>query len=94
MSEIEQYQQLIVPILEKYAIKRAAIFGSVAKGTNNAKSDVDILIEPEKGFTIFKFLELEAEIAELLNRKVDLVEYRAIKSSIREEVLSSAINIL
>lgn len=94
MSELERYQQLIVPVLKRYMIKRAAIFGSFAKGDANRNSDVDILIEPDKGFTIFKFLELEQEIATLINRKVDLVEYSAIKSSIREEVLTSAINIL
>jgi predicted nucleotidyltransferase len=94
MSELEQYQQLIVPVLKRYMIKRAAIFGSFAKGEANHHSDVDILIEPEKGFTIFKFLELEQEIGALINRRVDLVEYSAIKSSIREEVLMSAINIL
>jgi len=94
MKELEKYQKLIIPVLEKYLIKRAAFFGSFAKGTNTAKSDVDLLIEPGEGFTIFKFLELENEISELTKRKFDLVEYSAIKSSIREEVLSSAITIL
>lgn len=94
MSELEQYQQIIVPVLKKYMIKRAAIFGSFAKNESHRYSDVDILIEPEKGFTLFKFLQLEGEISELIKRKVDLVEFSAIKPSIRTEVLASAINIL
>lgn len=94
MEELEQYQKLILPVLERYFIKRAAFFGSFAKGTNTAKSDVDILIEPTKGFTIFEFLKLEEEISSLTKRKVDLVEYSAIKPSIKEEVLLSAITIL
>ena len=94
MEQLEQYQQLILPVLKRYFIKRAAIFGSFAKGDVNVNSDVDLLIEPGNGFTIFKMLKLEEEISDLIKRKVDLVEYSALKSSIREEVLLSAITIL
>jgi predicted nucleotidyltransferase len=94
MGELERYKQLILPVLKRYFIKRAAIFGSFAKGNISADSDVDLLIEPEKDFTIFKMLRLEEEISELIKRKVDVVEYSALKPSIKEEVLLSAITIL
>jgi len=94
MEPLEQYQKLILPVLKRYLIKRAAIFGSFAKDNANSDSDVDLLIEPTSGFTIFKMLKLEDEISDLIKRKVDLVEYTALKPSIRKEVLSSAINIL
>lgn len=94
MQQLEQYQQLILPVLKRYFIKRAAIFGSFAKGNITATSDMDLLIEPEKDFTIFQMLQLEDEISELINRKVDLVEYSALKPSIKKEVLLSAITIL
>jgi len=94
MNQLEQYQQLILPVLKRYLIKRAAIFGSFAKGNENSNSDIDLLIEPEKDFTIFKMLKLEDEISELIKRRVDLVEYSALKPSIKKEVLASAISIL
>jgi predicted nucleotidyltransferase len=94
LEEIEKYKQLILPVLRKYLITRAAIFGSFAKGKANPDSDIDLLIEPGKEFTLFKMLELECEISDLLKRKVDLVEYSALKSSIANEVLASAIQIL
>ena len=94
MERLEQYQQLILPVLKRYFIKRVAIFGSFAKGNINANSDVDLLIEPDKDFTIFKMLRLEVEISELIKRKVDLVEYSALKLSMRKEVPLSAITIL
>ncbi len=94
MQQLEQYQQIILPVLKRYFIKHAAIFGSFAKGNTNINSDVDLLIEPEKDFTIFKMLKLEEEFSELIKRKVDLVEYSALKPSIRKEVLLSAITIL
>jgi predicted nucleotidyltransferase len=66
----------------------------VAKGNFNINSDLDLLVEGDASFTMFKLLSLEEEISELINRKVDLVEYNAIKPSIRQEVLQSAIAIL
>ena len=94
MQQLEQYQELILPVLKRYFIKRAAIFGSFAKGNTTANSDIDLLIEPENNFTLFKMLQLEQEISQLINRKVDLVEYSALKPSIKNEVLGSAITIL
>jgi predicted nucleotidyltransferase len=94
MRNLKKYQKLILPVLNRYSIKRAAIFGSAAKGNMNADSDVDLLIEADAGFTLFKMLELEEEISELIKRKVDIVEFSALKPSIREEVLVSAIPIL
>jgi predicted nucleotidyltransferase len=94
MQEIEKYKQLILPVLKRYAIKRAAIFGSAAKGLMTPESDVDLLIESSYGFTLFKLLSLEEEISELINRKVDIGEYDALKPSIKDEVISSSISIL
>ncbi|MDF2430561.1 MAG: uncharacterized protein JWP44_192 [Mucilaginibacter sp.] len=94
MMEFREYQQLILPVLNRYSIKRAAIFGSAAKGNMTVNSDVDLLIEADKGFTIFKMLKLEEEISKLIKRKVDVVEFSALKPSIKNEVLLSAIQIL
>jgi predicted nucleotidyltransferase len=94
VKQLEQYQELILPVLKRYFIKRAAIFGSFAKGNSTANSDIDLLIEPENNFTLFKMLQLEQEISQLINRKVDLVEYSALKPSIKNDVLRSAITIL
>ena len=94
MSQIEKYQQIILPVLKRYLIKRAAIFGSFAKDNTTTESDLDLLIEPDKNFTIFKMLQLEEEISNLINRKVDIVEYNALKLSIGNEVLASSIPLL
>lgn len=94
MQQLEQYQQIILPVLKRHFIKRAAIFGSFAKGNNTSDSDIDLLIEPEKDFTIFKMLRLEEEISALIKRKVDVVEYSALKPSIKNEVMLSAVTIL
>jgi uncharacterized protein len=94
MQELNPYLNKIAVVLKRYEIKRASLFGSFSKGTQTDKSDIDLLIEPGKNFTLFNLLKLEEELKELTNRKVDLVEFSAIKGSIKNEVLSSAISIL
>lgn len=85
---------MIVPVLQRYAVKHAAIFGSLAKGNLTENSDIDLLIEPASGFTLFNMLQMEEDIAKLTNRKIDIVEYRALKPSIKKEVELTAIAIL
>jgi predicted nucleotidyltransferase len=94
MQELEKYKLLILPVLKRYFIKRAAIFGSIAKGNHTTNSDIDLLIEGNSDFTMFQMLMLEEEVSKLIDRKVDIVEYNAIKPSIKKEVLQSAIAIL
>lgn len=94
MLSIDAYKDMITPVLKRYAVKKAAIFGSLAKGTMTEKSDIDLLIEPGNDFTIFTLLELEEEISNLTMLQTDIVEYSALKPSIRHEVEQTAITIL
>lgn len=41
----ESIRMLLAPVFSRYPIRRAILFGSYAKGTQNAKSDVDLLVD-------------------------------------------------
>lgn len=85
----------IVPILRKHALKRAAIFGSFARGEAKAKSDVDILIEYKtKNKSLFDLVDLKFDLEERLGRKVDLITYSSIYPIIREQILAEQVVIL
>ncbi len=58
---------------EKYGVKEIGIFGSLVRGELKEESDIDILVEFEKPIGLFKFLELEEYLSNLLGKKVDLV---------------------
>ncbi|MBL7825559.1 MAG: nucleotidyltransferase family protein [Saprospiraceae bacterium] len=82
---------VIASILRKYPISRASLFGSFADGTATADSDVDLLIELSAPIGLLEFIHIKHELEDLLGRKVDLVEFKAIKPSIRDIILQSAI---
>jgi len=67
-----------VALFKKYGIKRLGIFGSVSRGDNTEKSDVDILVEFNHKIGI-EFIDLADELEALLKVKIDLVSRKGIK---------------
>ncbi len=78
-------------LYEKYKIKEIGIFGSFVRNEQNAKSDIDILVEFEVTPSLLKFVNLEYYLSDLLGVKVDLVMKRALKPTIRETVLKEIV---
>lgn len=70
---IEQLKKLAVPVLQRYGVKRAGLFGSWARGDMTGVSDVDILVETEQNMSLFEFTHLKNELEDVLGRKIDLV---------------------
>ncbi|MDO4808259.1 MAG: nucleotidyltransferase domain-containing protein [Coriobacteriales bacterium] len=63
----------VAPVLDDWPIRRAWLYGSVARGTQNRRSDVDIMVELDGSRELgFSFLTLEDELADALGCKVDL----------------------
>ena len=93
-SVIEDIKQKILPILKRYGIKKAGLFGSCIRGELREDSDIDILVEIEEDISLLDFVGIKLEIEEALERKVDLVEYNTIKPLLKERILSEQVSIL
>ena len=91
--EIEEIKEKAVPILKKHQVVRAGLFGSAAKGNATDESDIDILVELGQEISLLEFVGIKLELEDLLGRKVDLVEYQAIKPLLREKILAEEIAI-
>lgn len=84
---IQDIRQRTTPLFERYRVRKAAIFGSAARGEEHSGSDVDILVEMPEASSLFDFLALQSDLEELLSRSVDLVEYDAIKERLKPYIL-------
>jgi predicted nucleotidyltransferase len=89
---ISDIKKKITPILKKYEIKRASIFGSVARGQQNKTSDVDILVEPGKPMG-FEFIGLKMDIEKSIRRKIDLLTYKSVNPLLKKEILGHQVKI-
>jgi len=79
MKSIKDIKNMVIPILRKHHISRAGIFGSFATNQYTEKSDIDILVQLEKNISLLEFVGIQLELEDVLQRKVDLVAYQAIK---------------
>ena len=66
------------------------VFGSVLHGTDKDGSDLDILVDPLPGATLFDLGGLQVELEELLGVSVDLLTPGDLPAKYRDRVLSEA----
>ena len=92
-NTLRSIRQRSAPILRKYGVRRAAVFGSFARGEEKKKSDVDMLVDVPSGTGLFTFIGLQNALADRLGRAVDLVTYRSLHPYIREQVLKERVAI-
>ncbi len=72
-------------------IRRLSLFGSVLRDDFGPDSDIDVLVEFEKGHVPgLSFFAMEEELGKLFNRKVDLNTPQFLSRYFRERVLAEA----
>ncbi len=91
---ISDIRKRLLPILRRHKVAKAGVFGSAARGEMTKKSDVDILIDLREDLSLFGFIALKRQLEEALGKKVDLVEYAAIKPSLKESILAEEVSLL
>ncbi len=85
---IKEIQEKIYPVLKRYDVGRAAIFGSFAIGNYNDDSDIDILVEFRGEKSLLDLAGLKIDLEELLKRQVDVLTYNSLYHLLREGILS------
>jgi hypothetical protein len=94
-NNLESVKELIRPILLKYHVKKAAIFGSFARNEQREGSDLDLLVEFDydkmDGLDYFRLWD---ELQKTLNLKVDLVSFQYLNPLIKNEVHKEEIAVL
>ena len=80
-------------LADNYQVKRIGFFGSVARGDDTPKSDLDVLVEFKGPIGLFKFVELQRFLRYRLKKKVDLVSKKGLKRVIKKDILKETIYI-
>ncbi len=89
---VETNAEKIVEICRRHGVKKLAVFGSALREDFRADSDVDLLVEflPDNRMGLFEFIEMQMELEDLLQRKVDLVSVGALKDRMRPGIVNSS----
>jgi predicted nucleotidyltransferase len=82
-----EIRSIIIPILKKYDIIKASLFGSIVRGEATEKSDIDILVEFKKGRTLLDLVGLKLELEDIFKKKVDVLTYNSINPRLKKYIL-------
>jgi uncharacterized protein len=91
---LKDKREEILAIAEKHGAYNVRVFGSVARGEADEKSDIDLLID----YSLDKVTPwfpagLILDLQDLLGRKVDVVTVKGLKERIRARVLQEAVSL-
>lgn len=94
-KNIEEIKKKTASIFKNHGVKKAAVFGSFARGEEKKGSDIDILIEfKNDNKSLLELVDLKLELEEVLKRKIDVVEYPTIKPILKKNILKDQLPIL
>ncbi|WP_395640153.1 nucleotidyltransferase domain-containing protein [Pseudolysinimonas sp.] len=81
----------VIRILRDLGARRPRVFGSVARGTDEAGSDVDLLVDLDSGVSLFAIARAELDLAAILEADVDIVPASALRPNVAASVVRDAV---
>lgn len=67
------------------------VFGSVLYGEDTEASDLELLVDPADGMSLFDVGAIRWKLRDLLGISVDVVSPRSLPDSFRDKVLATAV---
>jgi len=90
----EHLRSQVEDVMRRRGVTRAGVFGSVARGDATPESDVDFLVEFEKGRTLLDLSGLRLDLRDTLGRDVDVATPNSLHPEMRDQILSELVPIL
>ena len=89
IDELRDVLRRQLPLLEeRYGVASLGVFGSYVRRQAGPKSDLDLLVRFRRTPGLFRLVELENYLRDLLGVRVDLVMAEALKRGIRGRMLA------
>jgi uncharacterized protein len=89
---LREHRTEINAAAQKVGACNVRIFGSVARGTDTAESDVDLLVDfPARERGLLPLLTLSEQVEQLIGRPVDVAAVEAMAEPVRHRALAEAV---
>jgi predicted nucleotidyltransferase len=88
---LEERREEVIRIAERYGAESVRIFGSVLHGDAGPDSDLDLLVNLQRGRTLLDIVALKQDLEDLLGCDVDIVTEASLSPYIRDQVLREAV---
>ena len=87
---LEANQTALREAVQRFRTRNPRVFGSVLRGEDKDGSDLDLLVDPLPGVTLFDLGGLQVELEEMLGVPVDLLTPEDLPLKYRQKVLLEA----
>ncbi len=88
---LEHHREAIRQVVARHRAANARVFGSVLKGADKDNSDLDLLVDPLPGVTLFDLGGLQIELEEMIGVPVDLLTPGDLPPKFRHQILAEAV---
>ena len=88
---LQSKREEILRIAAKHGAHNVRVFGSVARGEADDKSDVDFLVKMDQGRSLLDHAGLILELENLLQRPVDVASERGLRTRVRKRVMKEVV---
>ena len=88
---LESRRNEILNLAARYGAKNLRVFGSVARGEGVPGSDLDLLVDMEKGRNLLDLVGFWQDLEELLGCHVDVITEGGISPYLRERIYAEAL---
>jgi uncharacterized protein len=84
------HRDAIRNLAQRFRVSNPRVFGSVLHGTDTEDSDLDLLVDPQAGTTLFDLGGLQWKLKELMGIRVDVRTPNDLPDYFRDTVLAEA----
>ena len=81
----------IIRVSRRHGARNVRVFGSVARGDETPTSDIDFVVDLDRGRSLLDLGGLLVDLEKLLRHPVDVVTEKGLRPRIRDRVLKEAI---
>lgn len=88
---LNKHRDLIRQVVLSHRSSNPRVFGSIIHGTDTESSDLDLLVDPQPGVTLFDLGAIQIELETSLGISVDVLTPQDLPVKFRDQILGEAI---
>jgi uncharacterized protein len=90
IDELRARRSEILSLASQYGACNVRVFGSVARGDDHADSDIDLLVQVERGRSLLDVIGFEQDLSQLLGRRVEVLTDGGLSPYLQRQILAEA----
>ena len=91
LAAVRSARGALTAAARRHGVRDLRVFGSTARGEDSADSDIDLLVELDRGRTLLDLIGFKQDAETILGVRVDVVAPRFLKEPIRRRALAGAL---